>query len=327
MTTNGSSSLSEHMKALCRAPRTPGSPGYLESQIYICETLQSLGFDVLEQRFSPLLVGPSLNIYARLDSSAGSSEKGILLGGHYETLCSSGVGADDNASAVAVILELARRFKENPPATPVTFCFFDLEENYRLGGLRGSEAFASHFADRFQEVIILDLVGGHFAPHMESAYFQFGDSRPPLQHSDLEFMHLPIKVLEPLGAWGSMGPRSDYYAFRKRGVPYTFLSSGTPWYYHTENDNLDRIDFEKMEKLCEVLEKEIYKGCSSTPHIPSWNSFHRLTELISKTPQLQSKELQLMMERKAEPDRLQMVRFHIQVLKKLREFGPSLWAA
>ena len=63
--------------------------------------------------------------------------KPLLVGAHYDGPLHS-IGADDNASAVAALLELARRWSAHPPRRPVWLVAFDLEE----WGMLGSAALA-----------------------------------------------------------------------------------------------------------------------------------------------------------------------------------------
>ena len=60
----------------------------------------------------------------------------IVIGAHYDTVPGC-PGADDNATGVAVLLELARYFSEHPPRRPIRLVAFDLEEY----GLVGSHAY------------------------------------------------------------------------------------------------------------------------------------------------------------------------------------------
>ncbi|MBX2864067.1 MAG: M20/M25/M40 family metallo-hydrolase [Leptolyngbyaceae cyanobacterium MAG.088] len=62
----------------------------------------------------------------------------VIIGAHYDTVPGT-PGADDNATGLAVLLELARQFSEQPPRRPVHLVAFDLEEY----GLVGSRAYVS----------------------------------------------------------------------------------------------------------------------------------------------------------------------------------------
>jgi Zn-dependent M28 family amino/carboxypeptidase len=46
--------------------------------------------------------------------------------------------------------------------------------------------------------------------------------------------------------------RSDHWAFLKRGVPALFLTTGLHPDYHTPDDDTERIDFEKLERIAEL---------------------------------------------------------------------------
>ena len=77
----------------------------------------------------------------------------LLIGAHYDGPLHS-VGADDNASGVAALLELGRRWKQNPPRRPVWIVAFDQEE----WGMLGSEALAMKLkADRQRLKLMVSL--------------------------------------------------------------------------------------------------------------------------------------------------------------------------
>ena len=81
----------------------------------------------------------------------------LLVGAHYDGPPQS-PGADDNATGVAVLLELARRFREAPPRRPIWLVAFDQEE----AGLVGSRALARELRTRAQELhlmVSLEMLG------------------------------------------------------------------------------------------------------------------------------------------------------------------------
>lgn len=117
---------------------------------YIINELKKQGWESSLEQFSR-----GVNIFAEkpgIDSEAGA----ILLAAHYDTVLNS-PGADDNASGVAVLLEIARLF--NSASTPRTLqlAFFDKEE----AGLLGSRAFVNNKArlQNLRGVIVMDMVG------------------------------------------------------------------------------------------------------------------------------------------------------------------------
>src|SRR5262249_47462178 len=67
------------------------------------------------------------NVLGRFGSGWSEGRPRIVLGAHYDT-CGVQPGADDNASGVAAILELARCFQAAPPPIPIELCAYCLEE-------------------------------------------------------------------------------------------------------------------------------------------------------------------------------------------------------
>lgn len=141
--------LREHVFALASLPRNPGSPHHCWAADYIFRSLQSQGWEV-QRRGSPTVGGDCTNIVAR--TSTNSSGYGLLvIGAHYDT--PPGVpGADDNASAVAALLELARMYSPSahpslPPGPAIELVAFDREEDNMAGSiahvaeLEGGECF------------------------------------------------------------------------------------------------------------------------------------------------------------------------------------------
>ncbi len=93
-------------------------------------------------------------------------QRTVIVGAHYDTKDIPGfVGANDGASGVAVVLELARIVRAHPVRPTILFVLFDGEESpadapdedFFERGLRGSKAAASAF--KAESMILLDLVG------------------------------------------------------------------------------------------------------------------------------------------------------------------------
>ncbi|HEX2056586.1 MAG TPA: M28 family peptidase [Nitrospiraceae bacterium] len=117
--------------------------------------------------------------------ATGPSLGWILVGAHYDHLGGEFVGADDNASAVAIVMELARTL---PPLSnySVVFVAFNTEENPYFGTPRmGSEFFIAHLPaeigklDALQAVIIMDLIGGVQWQPLRDVIFAAGAEKSP----------------------------------------------------------------------------------------------------------------------------------------------------
>lgn len=102
------------------------------------------------------------NIVGRVQGSA-PDKPSLLIGAHYDTIAGS-PGADDNASGVAVMLEVARHSAGIRPARSLEFVAFNLEEpqdsfgTYRVGSKRFAEA-AQAEGRRYVGALVLEMVG------------------------------------------------------------------------------------------------------------------------------------------------------------------------
>jgi hypothetical protein len=158
-------------------------------------------------------------------------------------------GADDNASGVAMLLEVAEQFalrKEKPRRTLV-FAAFDLEES----GLLGSIQFATHPPlpiRSLKAMLTADMLGRSMANVMDEYLFVLGSERSP-QLRQLVRDVAPEDGLK-VGRLSAdlIGTRSDYGPFRDRKIPFLFFSTGQHPDYHRTTDLPDRIDYEKLRR-------------------------------------------------------------------------------
>jgi len=159
-------------------PRNPGSKGYKDCLSYLLQQMQSTADTVWIQPFNynDPHRGDNYNlqnIIARFNLNA---EKQILLGAHWDTRPWSDqeteltnqnkplLGANDGASGVAVLLEIAHILKEKPSETGVTIIFFDGEDLGMSGEDRsyaqGSQFFAKNLPiPKPDHAIIIDMIG------------------------------------------------------------------------------------------------------------------------------------------------------------------------
>ncbi len=118
--------LQEHVENLSTIqPRPDGAhpSGMQTASTYIAGHLAWLGYKVHSQTF--LVEGkPFRNVIVRMGPDKGPL---TVVGAHYD-VCDSSPGADDNASGVAALLELARQLSFNPPESPIELVFYALEE-------------------------------------------------------------------------------------------------------------------------------------------------------------------------------------------------------
>jgi Zn-dependent M28 family amino/carboxypeptidase len=199
----------------------------------------------------------------------------IILSAHFDHLGQQGdtlyPGADDNASGVAMLLEVAEWFalRADRPRRTILFVAFDLEEC----ALLGSTHFAAHPPRDFSKLkafITADMLGRSMANVMKEYVFALGSETSPRLRQLLEEVQPKggIKVGQ-LGA-DIIGTRGDYGAFRDRRVPFLFLSTGQHPDYHQPSDLPDRLDYEKLQKISQWI-AEVTWRLANDVETPSWH--------------------------------------------------------
>ena len=273
--------LHEHVNALAVdiGPRTPlNSDSLVRAANYIRSVFEEAGLSVREQdyRYYDQRVA---NVLATAAKAAGASAY-YVVGAHYDTVLDT-PGADDNASAVAVMLELAKRMQQVGLTAPVLFAAFTLEEPPAyLTGHQGSRIFVrscQRSGDRVLGAIILEMVG-YTANRQHYPYLprwpgypaegnfigivgnwrslRFGRSilRGFRKNQDLPTESLFV----PLDGWILPETRmSDHASFWDARLP-ALMVTDTAFFrnpnYHLPSDTIDTLDFTFMAKLVKSLE-------------------------------------------------------------------------
>jgi hypothetical protein len=162
-------------------PRNPNSPGHGACLGYLESTLRTLADEVRLQEFTHTgYAGEQLRLTNIIASFRPAEATRILVCAHWDTRPRAEqdetkgkrndpiLGANDGASGVAVLLEIARLLKETPPAIGVDIVLFDGEDYGKEGDhasyLLGSRYFAEHKAEGYNPRfgILLDMVGDKF---------------------------------------------------------------------------------------------------------------------------------------------------------------------
>ena len=198
---------------------------------------------------------------AELPGSGKNAERAIVVGAHYDHLGQDGQriyrGADDNAAAVAILLEAARKVARGfTGGRRIVFVAFDAEESpYFRSGDMGSEVFAEETGvTHVDAMIAMDLVGHAIGREglpdpVRKSLFVLGAEKGGLggflrSREGLFLRRLDAEVVPPL---------SDYDAYWRRRAPFLFLTCGRSSVYHTPEDTPDRLDFAKMRATADFL--------------------------------------------------------------------------
>jgi hypothetical protein len=198
----------------------------------------------------------------------------VLVSAHYDHLGQRRgqlyPGADDNASGVAMLLEVAEAFalSVEKPRRTLVFVAFDQEE----AGLLGSTHFAtkSPFPIRkLAAVLTADMLGRSMANVMDEYVFVLGSERSARLRTLVEQVAPPSGL--KIGRLGAdlIGTRSDYGPFRDRKVPFLFLSTGQHPDYHQPTDLPDRLDYPKLQRIS-LWVRDLTLRLANDEEIPAW---------------------------------------------------------
>ncbi|MFS8859549.1 M28 family peptidase [Synechococcus sp. H60.4] len=262
--------LRDHLRQVAQ-PRDPDwSPlGHSQVERYIQEELSRYG---LVESFSFEARGCQHRNWILKLPGSHPRRSPILVGAHFDAAPAT-PGADDNASGVAVLLELARHFATHPALSPLWLVAFDLEER----GLLGSKAYARFLRQQRQPLrlmLSLEMLGyrdptpgsQRYPAGLERLYPDRGDyiglignwpalgNLLRLQHS-FQQAGIPCCWL-PAGQRGLILPLtrlSDHSPFWDAGYPAVMVTDTAflrnP-HYHKLSDTLETLDLDFLSGVC-----------------------------------------------------------------------------
>ena len=286
-------------------PRVPNSAAHMQCAMWLIEQLRAFGAEVeLQKGFMPDYRGHDQQIYniiGHFNLPDSTSRPRILLGAHYDCRpwCDEEPdyadrqynvpGANDGASGVGVLLEVARQLglkaKSQELTANVDIIFFDCEDSgspkLYTGPERedtwclGSQLWATHYAqqvdsgkwkvesgkskvDSYQFGIVLDMIGAPDASFPREMYSTNYASN---------YQQQIWRTAEQLG-YGSLFnskqsyPITDdhYYINRIAGIPCVDIihydirnNTGFPWWWHTRKDDMSNISRSTLQAVGEVV--------------------------------------------------------------------------
>ncbi len=262
--------------------KTPISLGALQRQIDQEYRTKSFRLPKVQAYFETKLTqreGRSRNVLASLPGSDPELGKQlVIIGAHLDHVSGKDGtiynGADDDASGIAGLLEIAEAFSVSPerPKRSILFAAWNAEER----GLLGSYYYTVHPSfplDQTKLMLQMDMIGRNeeipdsdnhrFRGLEEQSAEENSNSLNVLGYSRSKDVH---RLVEDSNRWIGLSlkfrydnhsldllRRSDHWPFLNRGIPAAFFHTGLHPDYHRSTDTADKINYEKMEKIVRLV--------------------------------------------------------------------------
>jgi len=230
--------------------RPAGSEKEREAANFIAHELESYGYLVSASSFVLDSGLESENILAELP---GECPEAILIGAHYDSKPPS-PGANDNASGIAVLLEVARALADTEPPYTVIFVAFGAEEvidgnpdHHHYGSRR--LAADDELVTRLLCMSSVDMVGVGSELWLDN-----------MGMSDDGWRSHVAECARAMGLAAHTGERrawSDHEAFERHGVPAAWIHWRYDGRYHTSADVPDRVKPELLHATAELLVRAV----------------------------------------------------------------------
>ena len=256
------------------------TPALASAADYIEQTFAASGYHVTRHEYE-LLKTPVDNIEVQIDGRDRPDEI-VVIGGHYDSVSGS-PGANDNATAVAALLELARAFAGRPQPRTLRFAAFVNEEPpYFQTEQMGSLVYARRcraLDDNIVAMIAFDGIGcysdakgsqqyplpiGWLYPSQGNFIGFIGNtgSRGLVRKTIRSFRQharFPSEGAARPGALPGVG-WSDHWAFWQVRYPAVMVTDTLPFryeHYHRSTDTADRIDFDRMARVVDGMQQVV----------------------------------------------------------------------
>ena len=235
-------------------PRIPDSLAHAKTISYIQEELRKSGWKTVIQK-------TTWNGYSIQNIIASHSDQTpqIILGAHYDSriLADQDIesrrnvavpGANDGASGVAVLLELARTLSLDD--IPTWLVFFDAEDNGGLDGrewIMGSRAFVSKLESHPRAAIIVDMVGD-----TDLNLYIEGNSNSALV-TEIWGQAAKLGYEQQFIQTAKYNMMDDHTPFLEAGIPAVDIIDFDYPFWHTASDTSDKVSSKSLQIVGETL--------------------------------------------------------------------------
>lgn len=271
-----------HLCSPACAGRLPNSAEGIAARARIVAEMEAAGLEPFgESGFIQDVPRCGANVLGVLRGNGPHRERSILVAAHYDHLGHGDDGevywgADDNAAAVAVLMEVARDLglDRDRLGRKVIFAAFDGEEPpHFMQDSMGSMHYVRQPPEPVEQIdlmICMDLVGhalgpAEFPAEVRNSLFVLGaelsEGTGALVDAAGECTdgvvprRLDLDVVPPL---------SDYFAFREAGVPVLFLTCGRWEHYHAPTDTPEKLDYPKIAATSVFLRELVVAASNRT---------------------------------------------------------------
>jgi Zn-dependent M28 family amino/carboxypeptidase len=237
-------------------PRTVGSQAHTQVVTWMEKQLKEAGWQVEEQ--STTSMGhPILNVIAK----RGNGKPWIILGAHYDSRLWANndsdptkqkdpvPGADDGASGVAVLLELARTLPESLDKQ-VWLVMIDAEDNGEIPGwdwLLGSKAFVESLQNKPDAAVIIDMIGDSNL----NIYMEKNSNR--VMNQDIWSAAKELGYSNEFISSYKYNMLDDHTPFLEAGIPAVDIIDFDYPYWHTTQDTLDKVSPQSLKIIGDTL--------------------------------------------------------------------------
>jgi len=257
---NSSRALENVAFQVALGPRIPGSEAHDKLVDWIQSELSQAGWDS-EMQATSMMNQPIRNIIGRW----GKGRPWIILGAHYDSRIVADrdpnpenqlkpvLGANDGASGVAVLLELARilpDYAKELRAGQIWLVFFDAEDNGNIPGydwILGSRAFVDSLTDYPDSVVIVDMVGD-----INQEIYQEANSDPKLT-SEIWAKAAELGYSDRFIVQPGNSIIDDHLPFIQLGIPAVDIIDINYPHWHTADDTLDKISALSLKVVGDTL--------------------------------------------------------------------------
>jgi Zn-dependent M28 family amino/carboxypeptidase len=241
-------------------PRIPGSEAHRQVIDWIQTETEKHGWQT-EVQDAVMLGHPIVNVIAKRLPDQDASIPWIIIGAHFDSRLIADkdpdpekrsqpvLGANDGASGVAVLMELARTLPSDLQKE-IWLVFFDAEDNGNIPGwdwILGSRAFVDNLESQPDAAVIVDMIGdADLNIYMERNSNAELTAQIWATAADLGY----AEVFIPLPKYSIL---DDHTPFLNAGIPAVDIIDFDYPYWHTSEDTDDKVSDQSLQIVGEVL--------------------------------------------------------------------------